>query len=323
MISVESTPVSFSDNHASTRWTTTPITRFWITSNMSMIQAVPKERMQCMEIWGGNRAIDKSFEAPGIDIYVHSAPFQASKIGGGDIYYLTSCASGRITRLLLADVSGHGAPASRLAVSLRDLLRANVNTIDQEKFIKEMNREFGLLAEESCFATAVVATYFEPRKSLSLGLAGHPYPFYYRSSMNRWVHLDPNLEGSNLGNLPLGVHENASYPGRTIKIQTGDRFLLYSDAFIESLNRNNQLLGMSGILELLNQMPNLTADKIIPFLRKTVGAMSEGNLVDDDETIILGHFTPTKVRMRDNIMAPFRLLGGVNDNTRLRQKNTV
>jgi serine phosphatase RsbU (regulator of sigma subunit) len=270
-----------------------------------------------MEIWGGNRAIDRSFEAPGIDIYVHSAPFQASHTGGGDIYYVTSCASGRITRLLLADVSGHGAPASKLAVSLRDLLRANVNTINQEKFFKEMNLEFGRLAEESCFATAVVATYFEPRKSLSFGLAGHPYPFYYRASMKRWVHLDPKLEGSELGNLPLGVHENASYPGTTIQVQTGDRFLLYSDAFIESVNRNKQQLGMSGILELLNEMPDVSADEIIPFVRKTVGEMSERNLVDDDETIILGHVTPTKVRVRDNILAPFRLFGGVNDNTRL------
>ena len=60
-----------------------------------------------MEIWGGNRAIETSFEAPGLDIYVHSQPFQNSE-AGGDIYYLTSCASGRLSRFLLADVSGHG-----------------------------------------------------------------------------------------------------------------------------------------------------------------------------------------------------------------------
>ena len=37
-----------------------------------------------MEIWGGNRAIDKCFEAPGLDIYVHSAPYKDSQAGGGD-----------------------------------------------------------------------------------------------------------------------------------------------------------------------------------------------------------------------------------------------
>ena len=95
------------------------------------------ERMTCMEIWGGNRAINKRFEAPGLDIYVHSAPYKESKTGGGDIYYVTSCASGRISRLLLADVSGHGADVSDIAITLRDLLRENVNKISQEKFVSQ------------------------------------------------------------------------------------------------------------------------------------------------------------------------------------------
>ena len=47
--------------------------------------------------------------------------------------------------------------------------------------------------------------------------------------------------------------------------------------------------------------------------------MADGNLTDDDATMILGHFTSTKVRMRDNLMAPFRLLGDVCDNTKLRK----
>ena len=132
------------------------------------------ERMTCMEIWGGNLAIDKYFEAPGLDIYVHSAPYKDSQTGGGDIYYLTSCASGRISRFLLADVSGHGESVSAIAVSLRDLLRRNVNKISQKQFVTEMNVEFGELGEESGFATAVVATFFEPKKSLDISLAGHP-----------------------------------------------------------------------------------------------------------------------------------------------------
>ncbi len=45
--------------------------------------------------------------------------------------------------------------------------------------------------------------------------------------------------------------------------------------------------------------------------------MSAGNLLDDDATLILGHFSTKKVRMRDNLMAPFRLLGSVSDNTQL------
>ena len=278
------------------------------------------ERMNCMEIWGGNRAINKNFEAPGLDVYVHSAPYRESKVGGGDIYYLTSCASGRISRLLLADVSGHGEAASKLAISLRDLLRTNVNTISQERFVKEMNREFGAVAKSSSFATAVVATFFEPRKTLSLSVAGHPHPIYYRASKKRWVHLDPEeLKDNGPGNLPLGILNESSYPGRIIPTEPGDMFLLYSDAFIESVSRSNQFLGIEGVLELLNQTSHLSPNEVIPLMREQIGSMAAGNLLDDDATMILGHVRDTKVRFRDNVLAPFRLLGSVGDKTDLEE----
>ena len=273
--------------------------------------------MQCMEIWGGNRAIDKNFEAPGLDIFVHSAPYKESQTGGGDIYYLTSCASGRISRFLLADVSGHGEAASQVAVSLRDLLRENVNKISQTQFVTQMNREFGDVADESGFATAVVATFFEPKNSLSINVAGHPYPFYYRASKQTWVHLDPAERDEGLENLPLGVHEDSNYPGRKITTEVGDMFLLYSDAFIESVNFEDQLLGIRGVLDTLNETDRPDPAEVIPILRSNIGKMATGNLLDDDATLILGHFTSTKVRLRDNLMAPLRLLGNVCDNTRL------
>ena len=272
--------------------------------------------MQCMEIWGGNRAIDKNFEAPGLDIYVHSAPYKNSKSGGGDIYYLTSCASGRISRFLLADVSGHGESASDIAVSLRNLLRENVNKISQQRFVTQMNREFGKVAGER-FATAVVATFFEPKNSLSISVAGHPYPIYYRASRKEWVHLDPSEIDKKLENLPLGVHEDSNYPGQKITTEFGDMFLMYRDAFIESVNREDQFLGIHGVVQLLNQNDRPKPEEVIPELRKKIGSMAAGNLLDDDATLILGHFTSTKVRLRDNLMAPFRLLGGVCDNTLL------
>ncbi|MDG1873260.1 MAG: PP2C family protein-serine/threonine phosphatase [Mariniblastus sp.] len=282
------------------------------------VNIVP-ERMTCMEIWGGNQAIDKYFEAPGIDIYVHSSPYKDSQTGGGDIYYLTSCASGRISRFLLADVSGHGESASEIALSLRDLLRKNVNKISQQQFVSEMNVEFGELGEESKFATAVVATFFEPKNRLDISVAGHPYPIFYSASKQKWVHLDPTESDQGLENLPLGIHDESNYPGRMMTTGENDMFLLYSDAFIESVNTHHQMLGIKGVLEILNATNQLSPHEVIPFLRSKIGTMADGNLTDDDATMILGHFTSTKVRMKDNLMAPFRLLGDVCDNTQLGQ----
>ena len=80
------------------------------------------ERMHCMEVWGGNQATHQHFETAGLNVWIYSRPFRGAT-AGGDVYYLSACASGRITRMLLADVSGHGELVSNMAVSLRDLIR--------------------------------------------------------------------------------------------------------------------------------------------------------------------------------------------------------
>lgn len=269
-----------------------------------------------MEIWGGNRAIDKSFVAPGLDIHVHSYPFQ-DDTAGGDVYYLTSCASGRISRFLLADVSGHGDAASSLAKSLRDLLRQSVNKISQQEFVSGMNQEFGNLSGDCGYATAVVATFFEPTRTLDISVAGHPYPIYFRAAQNKWVHLDPASTDANFENMPLGVVDETNYPGRKIVTSINDMFLLYSDAFIESetSDGSDKMLGVKGVIRILNENTDVAHTDIIPFLRERIGKLATRNLADDDASLILGRFTETRVRIRDNLMAPVRLMGEVCDRT--------
>ena len=277
------------------------------------------ERMKCMEIIGGNQAIDRSFRAVGLDLYVHSQPFEQSE-QGGDIYFLTSCASGRLSRFLLADVSGHGNAASGVATSLRDLMRDNVNRVSQAKFVEKMNHQFSSLVNNSCFATAVVATYFEPTKVLSISVAGHPYPLYYRARLNRWFHLDPAQGDRQYENMPLGVVDETTYPERRIDTEVGDMFLLYTDAFIESAIgvNENELLGIQGVLEILNGQPEREPDEVIPFLREHVGSMASGNLTNDDASLLLGSFTNTKATVRDSLLAPMRLLGEACDRSEIK-----
>ena len=81
--------------------------------------------MQCMEVWGGNQVVDDSVAVAGLDAWVYSKPFGGSD-GGGDVYYVSSCATGRIARLLLADVSGHGEAVRKTGVGLRDLMRRHI-----------------------------------------------------------------------------------------------------------------------------------------------------------------------------------------------------
>lgn len=284
---------------------------------MPPIDATAIEKMQCMEIWGGNQAVSKNFQTPGLSIFVDSQPFLDNAEGGGDIYYLTSCASGRISRFLLADVSGHGESAADLAVKLRDLMRANVNRISQERFAKRVNEEFGQLAANAGFATAAIATFFQPTGKLAINLAGHPNPVYYVSKDKTWHLVSDKSASKTLANLPFGIQDDVDYPQFRIPTSAGDMFLIYTDAFVESLDAGGKQLGMNGLVEMLNKQA-LSPDEVIPYLKSELKGLADENLKEDDATAILGFFTESKTTWLDNLMAPFRLFGSVADKTRVR-----
>src|SRR5947207_7950569 len=145
--------------------------------------------MQCMEVWGGNQVVDSGVVMAGLDAWVYCRPFGASE-QGGDVYYVSSCATGRINRLLVADVSGHGDAVAGTAGELRTLMRKYVNCIDQSEFVRGMNRQFIELSKDGCFATALVTTFFAPTNELSLCNAGHPPPLIYRAKNRRWDFLE-------------------------------------------------------------------------------------------------------------------------------------
>src|SRR3984957_1169221 len=139
------------------------------------------QHMTCMEVWGGSQLTTRGVEMGGLDAWVYSKPFGDAQ-RGGDVYYASSCATGRITRLLLADVSGHGISVASTAADLRTLMRRFVNRLDQTEFVRLLNQQFAALSKTGTFATAIVATFFEPSRRMTVCNAGHPRPLLYRAA---------------------------------------------------------------------------------------------------------------------------------------------
>jgi sigma-B regulation protein RsbU (phosphoserine phosphatase) len=281
-----------------------------------MIENQP-ERMQCMEVWGGNRAVQRSIETPGLCTWAYSKPYGQSE-SGGDVYYLSSCASGRITRMLLADVSGHGELVSTVAVKLRDLMRRNVNFVKQTRFVRAMNEQFSTLSENGEFATAVVSTFFAPTKTFTFCNAGHPTPLLYRASTSNWTELHSDTDSlETIGDTPLGVIEEADYSQQQIVLDEGDMVITFSDALIESEDGDGQQLGVSGILKLVSENQFEHPGQIIPTLIMRIGEFREVNLDQDDTTILLCRATGKATPIKNSLLAPLRLFGSVNDATEL------
>src|ERR1700758_5293257 len=128
-----------------------------VPNNEAVASNKPAQQMSCMEVWGGSQLTTRRVEMGGLDAWVYSKPFGEAQ-RGGDVYYASSCATGRITRLLLADVAGHGAQAAAPAADLRTLMRRFVNRLDQAEFVRLLNQQFTEMSKVVTFATAVVAT---------------------------------------------------------------------------------------------------------------------------------------------------------------------
>jgi hypothetical protein len=276
--------------------------------------------MQCMEVWGGNQAADNGVTMAGLDVWIYSRPFGGST-GGGDVYYVSSCATNRILRLLVADVSGHGKAVQDLAVELRRLMRRYVNHIDQNQFVRSMNEQFTASSAEGIFATAIVSTFFTPTSRLTLCNAGHPPPLLYRSASRRWSFLEDTqrVENSDVVNMPLGILDFSEYETFDVPLDLGDLVLCYTDSLVESKGPNGELLGQQGLLEILRALPLDDPTMLIPDLLAAIGRQADGNLTTDDVTALvfrpndLGRRRPS---LRQQVIATGKMLSAIGRSLR-------
>lgn len=294
-----------------------------------MFQLMPHDtqHMQCLEVWGGNQAVDSGVVMLGLDAWAFSKPW-AGDAAGGDVHYVSSCASGRITRMLVADVAGHGTKVAETASRLRNLMRRFVNHLDQRKFVAELNSEFAQLSQDGRFATAVVCTFFAPTNHLTISNAGHPPPLHYQAKTRTWQIVTPQQvetpkrrnaktqkaidaeiadkaksAGEGPANLPLGIVDAPRYDSLPLRLDVGDIVMCYSDALIECHGRDGRMLGAAGLLEIVRNIDVTNPSAFTASVLKTIEALAPGNLSGDDITVLL--FRPNGLAPRLSIRARF------------------
>jgi len=279
------------------------------------------QQMQCMEVWGGSQLTAQGVEFGGLEAWVYSKPYAQAE-HGGDVYYASSCATGRITRLLVADVSGHGDAVAAYARDLRTLMRRFVNRLDQTEFVRLLNQQFAEKSVGGTYATAVVTTFFAPSRRLTICNAGHPRPLFYSGAHHRWSMLKHEGGGGVLSNTPLGMLAMAEYEQFDVELGPGDCLLCYTDALIESNDATGQMLGEEGLLKILRSIcdsehidvgkpggPQRLAEKLI----REIGGLYPENLTDDDVTVMIARGTGRTLSypLTDKVRALGRFAGSL------------
>jgi len=262
--------------------------------------------MACMEVWGGSHLTDHATEFGGLDAWIYSKPYGDAR-RGGDVVYASSCATGRIARLMVADVAGHGQVVAGTAADLRLLMRRFVNCLDQTELVRQLNQQFVELQAQAVFATAIVATFFAPTRRLTLCNAGHPRPLIYSAARREWRFLSSHEGSREAGprNLPLGIMGIADYDASDVELQEGDCVLAYTDGLIEAQDADGEILGEAGVQKILSLLGDLEPSTLIASLLTEIGDRYPDNLSADDLTLMLVRATaqPIQYTLGDRLKA--------------------
>ncbi|NIA20788.1 MAG: SpoIIE family protein phosphatase [Anaerolineaceae bacterium] len=242
--------------------------------------------LACSEIWGGRREVDQDVILPGVRASVFSRP-SFGDAEGGDIQYLGSCAMGRLAKVVLADASGHGASAGRIADLVERCLRHSINENRNDRFLSLLNGDLARDTEAGHFATMISVIINAADGQLRFASAAQPFMAQYQTSAGRWDLLDARAEGS----LPLGIVDKVSYFESDRRLDPGDLIVLFSDGVIEMGVLEQREVGFDGLMAWLAEGPTAGARAVKDHLVRKMTEFSGRPLFEDDVTLVVLEFT--------------------------------
>ncbi|MFQ5824233.1 MAG: SpoIIE family protein phosphatase [bacterium] len=223
-------------------------------------QLLPK---QCPEI--------ENFEVAAINI--------PSRHVGGDYYDCIKINENQYG-FCIADVSGKGAPASLLMSNLQAGLHALVNT-DLE--IEVMTSKINNLIYENTGFDKFITFFFGilniKEKTFTFVNAGHNPPYLF--------HKDGSFQTLEEGGLILGMMRNIPYKKDTLKLQSGDCLIMFTDGVSEAMNVDEEEFTEARIEECVSDSFNASAENILQKILFSVKEFAADQPQADDITLLL------------------------------------
>jgi sigma-B regulation protein RsbU (phosphoserine phosphatase) len=173
---------------------------------------------------------EKLPEIPGYDLSGINIP---TKYVGGDYYDCIALKNGKYA-LIIADVSGKGVSAALLVSSLQAFLTAYLDSeLSLPDLANKLNKVIYNASTDDKYITFYLAILSPETGEIHSLNAGH----------NTIYHLTNNKSVKELkvGGVPLGMLGlEIAYEFETLKLNLGDRLLLYTDGVTEAMNEKEE-----------------------------------------------------------------------------------
>jgi serine phosphatase RsbU (regulator of sigma subunit) len=233
---------------------------------------------------------------PGYDLAVFTHPAQRT---GGDIYdivelppspnqstgeALPDAPQGKLpgVLILVADATGHGIGSALSVTQMRSMLRVGIRlSQDLAQVLDTINLQVCQDLEPNRFVTAFVGILDPSTHTLKYLSAGHGPILLYRAKDNSVELLMPT-------SMPLGISPNVrNEPVRTVRFEPGDRAVLLTDGFHETMNGLGQTFSFDRLLEFVRTRNGETSESWIKALLAEIQKHSEGISQADDRTAVV------------------------------------
>jgi serine phosphatase RsbU (regulator of sigma subunit) len=228
---------------------------------------------------------------PWLSVATRYSPGRQRMLLGGDFYDVVQAADGWV-HAVVGDVCGHGPDEAALGVCLRVAWRtlvlagrpvSEILPTLRQVFEHERHRD-------AMFATLCMLSIAPDRTHARLHLAGHPPPLLI--SGDRVQQLEAPVC------TPLGVGDEADWPGNDIRL--GDRWsvLMYTDGLIEGrVGNGSERLGIERLIGIIESFLHITPDssageprdeRLLDSVIDRVRELNGGDLDDDLAVLALG-----------------------------------
>jgi sigma-B regulation protein RsbU (phosphoserine phosphatase) len=214
---------------------------------------------------------------PEIDGCTMVAMWKPASAFGGDCYDMLRFSNTRLG-LSIADVAGKGLPAALLMANLQASVRAfGTDEARPETVTRQVNRALCRHTPPDRFVTFVYATIDTSTGTLTCSNAGHDPPIL--------VHGDGSVSRPTTGGMVLGVLEDNSYEQDELRLQSGDRLLLFTDGITEAGSHEGREFGDDRLVELVVAHCDRSAPDLLDIVFRDVSAFT-GGVFADDATLI-------------------------------------
>ncbi|MFO7302922.1 MAG: SpoIIE family protein phosphatase [Acidobacteriota bacterium] len=209
-----------------------------------------------------------------------AAYYRTSRHAGGDYYDVLDLGGDRYG-VLVADVSGHGAPAAIVMAMIHAVVHGYRGAPDDPPaMLRYLNEHFVYLRDTPMFATALYGVIDVPRRTLRLSCAGHPPP----------LHLASDSRPGELGIdavMPLFWDAFDAVPCTEHHLEPGDRLLFYTDGVTDREGPEGARYETEQLVSLLQRIGHCTPTAMIDHIVADLDAFAAGCEPGDDQTLVV------------------------------------